>query len=174
MFSRCKEWILSFFQVKEEERYDLYKPSERNVYTYFSGYTKDTMVKADPVVLWKKVMDKGAEIDADWKAAATPQSKFAKGARENLIKNIRGIFNLKPFEEGGLSEWDATDLLIHFMTYCGMIKKNSNPLPTSSPNTEDSTSSGEANPPTQPSLDSGSTETDKPTEKPVPSPSASA
>ena len=166
MFKKWWDWILSFFVRNQEERYDVYKPSERNVYHYHKGYTPDTLVKADPVTLWKKVMDKGAEIDADWKAASIPQSKFAKGARENLLKNVREVFGLKTFEEGGLSEWDAMDLLMHFMTYCGMLKKSVSPSPTSSSNGEVSTSSSVESPPTPSSSACSFAGTEQPTELP--------
>ncbi len=174
MFKKWWDWILSFFTRNQEERYDVYKPSERNVYTYQTGYTPDTVVKADPVTLWKKVMDKGAEIDTDWKAASIPQSKFSKPARENLLKNVREVFGLKTFEEGGLSEWDAMDLLIHFMTYCGMLKKNVSTSQTSSNSGEVSTSSSPESPPTPSSSAYGSVETVPPTEPQPPSPSVSA
>lgn len=164
-------WIKSFFNKKEEDKFDLYKPSERGVYSYYKGYTPDTLVRMDPMVLWVRLQNKSAEISQDWGAAHVTQSKFSEKARASLMNNIREIFELKPWGEGGLSDWDARDLLIHFWVFSGMIKKNSNQSQMSSNSTEDSTSSGNENPPTSPSSDSGSVKNDPPTEMPPPLPS---
>lgn len=168
MLKTLWDWLVGWVWGRViDDPLDVYKPAERRIYQYWDG---TRMVKEDPMVLWKRVMDKGPEISIDMKVARSISSG-AREAHDKLLKNVREVFSLKPFGEGGLSEWDALDLLDHFLTYCGMVKKNSNPSATSSSSSVDSpTSSGEG-PPTPPSSDSGSTGSECTSDVPPPSPS---
>lgn len=111
---------------------NLYNPRERNLYSYWNGefvrsflfFRKRKIVKADPVELWKRVMEVGPEMANDV-AAATSPSKFAVKAHNDLDANIRNIFGIKSFAEGGLTQVQVAGLLDHFLQFCNSIKKNS-------------------------------------------------
>lgn len=151
---------------------DLYTPGERRIYRYFDG-EKDVAV--DPMPLWKRLMEHGTDLSIKLRVAYS-ESKANVQAHTDLVKKIREVFVLKPFEEGGLTESETVNLLHHFLTFVGVIKKNSpssttepgeGTPPTSSPSSEDA-------PPTRSGSDSTSTATATSTDMPPPSPSASA
>lgn len=161
---RIFSWFRSFFQ--RAETFDIYKPQERLIYRYFNG--KDE-VPADPLLLWKKVMAVGPELSIDIKVSTSP-SKGAAAAHTELLSKVRGIFNLKTLDDGGLSELETVELFNHFLIYCERLKKNTSRFATSSSNSVDSVISSMEDPPTRNSSDSGSTasvpSTDVPTQPP--------
>lgn len=172
-------WLNPFGSKMPRSKYDLYCPRHRYIYGYFDG--KD-VVMADPMVLYKKVMARGPDIAVHMKVAAS-RSKDAAKAHESMLRNIREVFVIKPFDEGGLTESETVELLEHFMAYCEDVKKNSNQLSTSLGGTSPFTGtvssaspeeSSSGDPPTKNSSDSGSTENACSTESPPPSPSESA
>lgn len=153
-----------------------FSPKKRLLYRYFNGAE---IVRADPMVLYKKVMDVGPELAIDMKVAGSPL-KDATKAHGKVVEKIRKIFNLKPFEHGGLSEIEATDLLDHFLTYCEDVKKNMNSPMTLPKETTASTPASSGDKPVMPppsvtgSTDAGAS-TGQPASSPMgqPSPSAS-
>jgi hypothetical protein len=167
VLARFFSWLYGLL-TREEDRWDTYKPSQRAIFNYFNG---ERMVKADPLVLWKKVMDKAPDLDIDFKVSKSP-SKNADQAHQNLIKNIRTMFNIKQLENGiepndTLTDNECIDLVNKFLTYCGWVKKNSSnsatPATATSPSTNSPTSNGEV-PPTPSTSDSGSTVPATPTD----------
>lgn len=161
MFRRLYFWLF-------KDRYDYYHPGERKLYKYFNG---KEMVTEDPMVLYKKIMDVGPELDVDWKLAMSI-SKDARLGHNKLVEKVRKVFAIPPLKEGGLTETETVDLLFHFMIYTGMIKKNSQtvatPATAPSPSTESSPAGESA---TTNTSDSGSTATDTETSKQELSPS---
>lgn len=148
-------WILSIFKrSSEQDRFDIYSPKQRRIYSYFNG---EKMVVVDPMHQYKAVMEKGPDIAIDLKVSNSI-SKDANKSHENLIKTVRGIFNVKPLAEGGLTDLEAIELLDHFLVYCGEIKKKQNLSVMSwNPSGVSQTTSVSENPPILNSLDSGST-----------------
>lgn len=121
------QWLRRWFQ--QDEKYDLYYPKERRIYAYFDGRQ---MRHADPIVLYRRMADIGPELNVDLNVATSP-SKDAGHAQKELVVKICSIFDVKPFgSEGGLTEVELLDLLNHFMTYVGMVKKNGPTPPMSS------------------------------------------
>lgn len=145
MFGWLRSWLASWLLKRDDEdmEWDLYKPKERKVYRFFDG---EKEILADPMLLYKRFMDVAPEMRISWKVARSP-SKDATKAHNDLIGNIRRIFELKPLAEGGLSEPEVEDLLDHFLIYVERIKKNSRPSATSPAATS---------PSTEPSLDDAS------------------
>ncbi len=144
----------------------VYKPRELLIYEYFTG---EKMVKADPMVVWKKIMAVGPELDIDIKLSKSAHTDAPKG-HESVIKKIRSIFDLKPFEEGGLPETETAELLDHFMIFCASVQKKTNGSPTPAEATSVSTaSSPTASPPISKPLDSGSIANATPIDEPKPS-----
>lgn len=160
-------WLRSLFIGKGS--YDLYKPTERRIYNFFNG--KGT-VRADPVHLWKRMMEKGPEIDIN-RRVATSKSKDAVKAHGELINNIHWLFSTEPLSAGGLTDEEAVQLLDHFLNYCEESKKNSKLSATSSPNWEDSEASSAGDQPTTNSSASGPTDNGSPTVPPPLSPKES-
>lgn len=152
MFSKLFSWLKSLFSGSNN--YDMYKPRERKIYSYYDG---SKVVKADPMVIFKKIMDKAPEISIEM-SVSTSISKDASKAHNDLIKRLRGIFNIKSLEEGGLSEAESIELFDHFMSYIDEVKKNSRNSVTPSVDSKASKSSSEESPPTASSSESGSTE----------------
>lgn len=149
-------------------RGDLYHPRDRLIYRYFDGQRE---VAADPMVLYKLLMDVGPEIGIDMKVAASP-SKDAGKAHDKMVQKIRGAFGVLPLKDGGLTDLESVELLQHFLVFVDAIKKNSSPLPTSPGETPaPSAPSSVAGPPTPSSSGSGSTGGGSSTVGPPPSPS---
>lgn len=144
------KWIKSFFV--RSERYDVYHPKERLIYYYWNGMK---LVSADPIILYKKFMDVAPSLSVNIKVSEST-SKDAGKAHEEAQENIRYIFDLPTFENGGLTRIEADGLLNHFLEYCYTLKKNSNRFTTSSTNSEDSKGSSEGNQPTDNLSPSGS------------------
>ena len=151
----------------EEERYDVYRPTERMIYTYWDG--KDEK-KADPLVLYKRLMDVWPSLSIDMKVARSPLRDAPK-AHDKAMAQIREVFNTQRMEEGGLSEIETLRLLDHFLIYCECIKKNSSMSAMPSMPLEDFPITSEEGPPTSSSSVSGSTGTGESTEPPKPLPS---
>lgn len=142
---------------ESEDEFNIYKPKERLIYSYWNG---KELVKADPMTLYKKVMNVGPELAIHFKVAKS-QSSGAKDAHDSLIKEVRNIFGVKSLEEEpeGLPQLETMELLNHFLAFINRIKKNSRTLPTTSKHSEDSIPTSEdENPPISNSSDSGSTE----------------
>lgn len=155
-------WLRGLF--RREDAFDLYRPKDRLIYSYFDG---QRVVKADPMVLHKRLMEVGPDLSVEMKVAAS-ESKDAATYHGKLIERIRKIFDVKTLTEGGLGEVETTELLDHFLTYCGRIKKKDSPPPTSPGATSPpSASSPVANPATPSSSPSGSTANASPNVSPA-------
>jgi hypothetical protein len=160
-------WIKSFFQPKKQDfDYSTYKPEEQLIYSYWNG--KD-QIKADPLVLYKRMLDIRPELNADLKCAGSPL-KDASKFHDEAVKKINKIFDIKPYSEGGLTQIDTMDLFNHFLIFTEGVKKNGSQTQTSQKEISPTTKSlSEESPPIQNTSDSGSTEKEPVTEKQMPS-----
>ena len=158
------DWVRSWLNRGDDDD-ALYSLGERFIYRYNNG---QKVVRADPMRLYKAVMQVGPELEIDIKVSKSP-SKDAANAHQQALLKLRDIFAVKPLEEGGLTEIETFRLFDHFMAFCGVQKKSSSPPPTSpdapSPPTPPSPAEG---PPTPKPSDSGSTASDSSSEKPTP------
>ena len=134
-------WFTSWFTKQDDLA--IYSPKERLIYQYFDGAK---LVRADPQVLYRNLMEVGPELSADISVANSP-SKDWKKATANAVGKVRTIFNLKHFDEGGLGELELFELLHHFYTYCEAVKKAPSPSRISSASTGAVTPSTEAKDP---------------------------
>ncbi len=149
-----RKWLAKFFTSIAGKldptpdptyRLDVYDPGERLLFRFFTGMDdqgKKVFVEDDPMVLHKRLMDVGPELDADMTAAQVPESKFSKAGHDGMVAKIKTIFQVKEFkrgEVGGLTELELVDLLNQFFIYCGGVKKNSSPTVTSPTTTSPST-----------------------------------
>lgn len=164
-------WFIDLFGGRAPEyALDLYKPIERYIYQYFDG---EKVRKADPMVICKRLADKGYLISVDMRAANAGMKDSPK-KHDDAIAAIRYVFDLKPYDQGGLTELEAVSLLEHYLTFEDYQKKTARTLPISPKATLPSTppSSGESLP-TPSSSGSGSTEGGSSTDKPTSSSSGS-
>lgn len=169
--SRLWNWLKGVFSTKEESSDDMFKPAERKIYHFWNG--KD-LIKVDPMPVYKRLMSVAPELSIDLKVASSI-SKDARTAHDAAIKTVRNIFSITPYEEGGLTEAEAMDLLDHFYNFCQGLKKKARMIPT--PPTETSASSTPTvadTPTTESGLASGSTEKESSTAEPGQSPTGQA
>lgn len=157
-------WPWGWFRKNDEDD-AIFSLGERLIYRYNDG---KKMVQADPLRLYKAVMTVGPELEIDIKVSKSP-SKDAAAAHEQALLKIRKVFGVKPLEEGGLTEIETFRLFDHFMSFCGIKKKDTNGLPTSpeAPSLPTPPSLAEG-PPTPKPSDSGSTGSGSSNEKPTP------
>lgn len=175
MWEKWRAWIRSWWEKKppapepEVYRYDLYHPQDRLIYSYWDGKEER---RVDPMSVYKKMMEVGQEISTARKVARSP-SKDARKMHDRMIELIRGVFDVTPYEEGGLSETETTDLLDHYLIYLEWVKKNSGMSTTTpeetSPSTPSPTSASEEDPTFSNTSDSGSSDDGPKTEPPGPS-----
>ena len=163
LFGRLFGWF------RRKDVYDVYHPGERMIFAYFDG-TKE--VKADPMELYRKLMEEGPELQADLSVATSTIAGMEKGASAaqfEVVEKVRRIFTIKPYKEGGLTEIEAIDLLLMFFAFCGAVRKKSNRSPILPSSSADSKTSSAAAPLTDKPLDSGSTDSAPSTAEPPPS-----
>ena len=122
-------WFASWFTKREP--FDLYQPRERRIYSFWNG--KD-IVHADPMVLYKRLAEKGPEMSVDYSVAMSV-SKDADKCHGLFLNKIRAVFDISPPENPldcscTLSEVELENLLAHFVNYTEELKKNSKRSPT--------------------------------------------
>lgn len=172
--------IRSFLGLTPKEQFDVYLPRERKIYSYFNG---EKVLKADPMDIQRKLSAVSTELDMDLKIATStefagnlPEAIMknvfldAEKARQNALKTLRGVFNVKTLDEGGLLDDEVFDVFSHFMIYVQAVKKNSMTSPiTSKPSEDYKATSEDARPITNTSV-SGLTENVPGIESPEPLP----
>ncbi|MDO8671340.1 MAG: hypothetical protein Q7O66_07900, partial [Dehalococcoidia bacterium] len=107
----------------------IYNPGERLIYCYFDGKTTR---QADPLVLFKKQRQVWPELSTDLKVATSQLlgDKDTIPAHQRAVGLMRWIFDVKNFDDGGLTDSEIEDLLYHFLEYSDILKKDSPPSPT--------------------------------------------
>lgn len=166
------QWLTKWFR-KSNDNYDVYQPEERRIYRYFNG---SRMVYADPIMLHKALMDIWIELVVDIKVSHS-ESKDAAKAHTKSVEKIRKVFDILPLFKGmevydeekkqaTLTNIECLNLMDHFLTYCGFVKKNSSPLAISSTDLEASSNTSPESLPITNTSDSGSIESEPKTENP--------
>src|SRR5438552_3449222 len=98
---------------------EVWTPEERRIFAFFDG---KAVRREDPVVLWKRLMDKATDIGIARRVAAS-QSKDARQAHTDLVGYIRQVFQVGTLAEGGLTDEEAIDLQDAFLGYIDAKKK---------------------------------------------------
>jgi hypothetical protein len=158
-------WVKTVFGGPDS--FSTYSPRQRKIFSYFTG--KGT-VQADPMVLFKRVADKGQDIDTDKRVSQYidrngQQLAGAREAHENLMSNLRWVFSVEEFDKGGLTEAEVVSLFDCFMSYCEELKKNSKTQQITSPPSEPSLPTSPKSQTTDNTLASGSTVNDPSTKE---------
>ncbi len=129
---RFWSWLKSLFTKSatstNPDNFDVYHPKERLIYRYWNGHQQ---IFADPLCLYRRMLTKGPELSIDMKVSTSPM-KDAHEAHVRMLAKIREIFCIEDFEKDGmgLTELETVELLNHFLVYCDLLKKKSNPTPT--------------------------------------------
>lgn len=179
-------WLRGLFQAPaptlRTADLGLFDPSQRLVYRYRTTTLRPDVppeyVTADPMELWKRLMDVGPELNRNIKVSQS-ELKVAHAHHLLLVSQVRELFRVPEFADGGLTQLECVMLLNHFLAYVGVEKKNTPTSPTSSPpegegGVPDFAPSTDGPPTSQSSSDSGSTDSAPSTGQQQPSPSGSA
>lgn len=154
--SRMFGWFKNLFRKESSSKGDassapskggFFEPKERQIYSYWNG---TDVIEADPMTLFRKIMDVGPELAVDVKLADSI-SKDAAAGFSGMVTKSRTVFGIKSFEEGGLTENESVQLLDNFLGWCQEQKKNMNPTPTAATVTPAASGHSWAGPSTIPS-----------------------
>jgi hypothetical protein len=97
---------------------------DREIFRFHDGIQERT---ADPMVLWNRLWDDPAvKPEVDYKAW---EERNELEAVDRIVPHARRIFDLKPYEDGGLTGNEALRLLKRFLAYTQDIAKKNDPLP---------------------------------------------
>lgn len=149
-------WIKSWFTRKSLESYDLYLPSEKEIYRYAKNYDGTNIIAVDPMLLYKKIMAEKGDLWAELKVGNSIHPDAEK-MYVKAVERIRRLFDVKTPEEGGLTCEQSLALFNHFMAFKLDVKKNLKIYQTLLKEMPDNLDSLlDASPPTSNTLDSGS------------------
>lgn len=156
---RFFRWLASLF--RRSDPFNMFTVKERLIYHYWDG---QRMVSVDPMELFKKLIDVAPKVYVDAKVVKFGM-KDAPAKQKELIESVRGMFGIKPYDQGGLTETESMELFYHFLEFTERIKKNSSqsPMPQEGDSTGSSIFSGDG-PPTKNPSGSGSTASEPSTE----------
>ena len=123
-----------FFNLFSSRPSDGFLPCEQEYYPYWDG---KRMRKGDPLTILRKLYSaEGMNLDSELNVAALPSGE-ALEAHGNIFRAIRGAFDVKTIEEGGLLDTKCKELMIHFMAWCEKKNQSMPPSPTCYPSTLD-------------------------------------
>lgn len=97
----------------------------------FRFWNGSRFVSSDPFVLLRRLINTDKfDPDADLKKLKYPDPKIVTEKIGFVAEGVREIFEIKPFEQGGLTELECVQLLMTFSEYLDTVKKNgvSNPI----------------------------------------------
>lgn len=111
MFQAFKNWFFS--RVLNRHRL---------LFRYWDG---SRFVSADPFILLRKLINTDKfDAEMDLKKLEIPDAKIVTEKIGFIADGVREIFNLPPFEKGGLAELECVQLLMEFSSFLDRIKKN--------------------------------------------------
>lgn len=114
---RLWHWLLAWLRPADRERYDLYYPQKRLIFHYFNG---TATVPADPMTLYRKLVEQGVDMAKNLHAFhAATNERAALTAHDELVKQVNAAFNLKPFEEGGVTSIETLAIWDQFLKFIG-------------------------------------------------------
>ena len=105
----------------------IHKPSFEDAYRYHDG---TRWVRGDPMAILRRLStDENFDYDREAKLSVVPGTVGAV-ATGKLVEGTRKAFELPSVKEGGLTEPKVAALLLNFMQWLEVVKKN---LPLSPP-----------------------------------------
>jgi hypothetical protein len=112
--------LKSLFKRKEaQQQPDYYYPTDRHIFSYFNG---EKEVKVDPIVLYRKMIPHKKVIFAENPSPFDSLLSDDPKGYIDAISKIREVFDLKSFEEGGVTEVKCFEVLNSFIDYCHNVQ----------------------------------------------------
>lgn len=98
------------------------KRSERDIFTFWDGKEERSL---DPLPIWRALWGHPLDLETEMKFAwgekvdqKTKDESFGK-----VLDIVRDVFELKRFEEGGLTERETNDVLVSYFSFMEDLKK---------------------------------------------------
>ena len=82
-------------------------------YSYWNG---QRMVSEESTVLCERIKPEFLAYQIDDRVSKAKWVEDAPKAHQSILRRIRKIFNVSPFDEGGLTEMETLGLMNHFLT----------------------------------------------------------
>jgi hypothetical protein len=122
---------------------------DRNVFPFFDG--KVTR-KVDPLMILDRITTSGFDMQEDMQAVLNDD----EDATRKFMKMVRQVFNVRQYEDGGLTNLECSDMFDEFVTFIYELKKKRGLTQKPQQRSESKSSDQSTTPP-----DSGSTSTPK-------------
>lgn len=91
----------------------------------FRFWNGSRFVSSDPFILLRKLMNTDKfDAEMDLKKLEIPDPKIVTQKIGFIAEGVREIFDLPPYEKGGLTELECVQLLMEFSSFLERIKKN--------------------------------------------------
>lgn len=91
----------------------------------FRFWNGSRFVSSDPFILLRKLLNTDKfDAEMDLKKLEIPDPKIVTEKIGFIAEGIREIFELPPYEKGGLTELECVQLLMEFSSFLERIKKN--------------------------------------------------
>ena len=111
----------------------------------FRFWNGSRFVSSDPFILLRKLLNTDKfDAEMDLKKLEIPDPKIVSEKIGFIAEGVREIFDLPPYEKGGLTELECVQLLMEFSEFLDRIKKNgtSKLILLPSTGTQENTASG--------------------------------
>lgn len=103
----------------------------------FRFWNGSRFVSSDPFILFRKLINTDKfDVENDLNKLRIPDPKIVAEKIGFIAEGIREIFDLPPYEKGGLTELECVQLLMEFSTFLDRVKKNGASSLISLPSTE--------------------------------------
>ncbi len=91
----------------------------------FRFWNGSRFISADPFILLRRLMNTDKfDAEVDLKKLEIPDAKIVTEKIGFIAEGVREIFELSPYEKGGLTELECVQLLMEFSSFLERIKKN--------------------------------------------------
>lgn len=91
----------------------------------FRFWNGSRFVSSDPFILLRKLLNTDKfDAEMDLKKLEIPDPKIVTEKIGFIAEGVREIFELPPYEKGGLTELECVQLLMEFSSFLERIKKN--------------------------------------------------
>ena len=91
----------------------------------FRFWNGSRFVSSDPFILLRKLLNTDKfDAETDLKKLEIPDAKIVTEKIGFIAEGVREIFELPPYEKGGLTELECVQLLMEFSEFLERIKKN--------------------------------------------------
>ena len=91
----------------------------------FRFWNGSRFVSADPFILFRRLINTDKfDVENDLKKLKIPDPKIIAEKIGFISEGIREIFDVPPYEKGGLTELECVQLLMEFSTFLDRVKKN--------------------------------------------------